>query len=216
VTKISELFIVPGSNAKPKIYPLRSLGSEQLGGLVTVTGVVTRTSEVKPCILCACYACDVCGAEMIDTVPGETFMPRIDCESEACKTNQVRGKVSLQIRGSKFTSQQEIRIQESSDQVPMGHVPRTMFIHARGETTRQCSPGDYVTVTGVYSPKISEGRTMTGDLQFGTQIEAYKIEKAKKSFSDALPEEVLARIQKERGPDIYERVFLLMFLHILN
>ena len=36
-----------------------------------------------------------------------------------------------------------------SDQVPVGSIPRTMTIHARGEVTRQAMPGDHVAVTGV-------------------------------------------------------------------
>jgi len=37
--------------------------------------------------------------------------------------------------------------------VPIGHVPRMIKIFARGELTRRCSPGDSVTITGVYMPK---------------------------------------------------------------
>lgn len=176
-----------------------------------MTGVVTRTSDVKPCIVCACYACDVCGAEIVDTVPGPLFMPRVECESEACRTNMIRGKISLQVRGSKFTSYQEVRIQERSDQVPMGHVPRTMTIIARGATTRQCGPGDIVQVTGVFEPTPLDGRNRAqriGTL-LNVHIEAFKITKFKKSFSDALSEDVRQRIQKERKPGIYDRVISL-------
>ena len=181
-----------------------------IGGLVTVTGVVTRTSDIKPCIVCACYACDVCGAEMIDTVPGPLFMPRVECESEACRTNMIRGKISLQVRGSKFTSYQEVRIQECSDQVPMGHVPRTMTIIARGETTRKCGPGDIIHVTGVFEPMPLDGKNRAQ--RIGTllnlRIGAFKITKSKKSFSEALNENTRLRIEKERKPGIYERVII--------
>ena len=58
----------------------------------------------------------------------------------------------LQVKSSKFVSYQEIKLQEPSDQVPIGHVPRTIKIQAKGEITRKCSPGDMVTVTGIFMP----------------------------------------------------------------
>jgi DNA replicative helicase MCM subunit Mcm2 (Cdc46/Mcm family) len=47
---------------------------------------------------------------------------------------------------------QEIRLQELPDQVPMGHIPRSMVVHCRGETTRLCTPGDIVTIAGIFLP----------------------------------------------------------------
>ena len=36
-----------------------------------------------------------------------------------------------------------------NDQVPVGNIPRSMTVVARGERTRQVVPGDHVSVTGV-------------------------------------------------------------------
>lgn len=40
-----------------------------------------------------------------------------------------------------------------NDQVPVGNIPRSMTVVARGETSRQAMPGDHVTVSGV-SPSM--------------------------------------------------------------
>ncbi len=198
-----------GTNAKPKVTPLRLLTAQNIGGLVTISGVVTRATDVKPCIQCACYACDTCGMEMMETVPGRFFTPRTECMSESCKTNQVRGNITLQVRGSKFTSYQDIKIQESSDQVPMGHVPRMMSIVARGELTRQCGPGDMITVTGVYCPTfISAGRGMIqrSSTLHDVCIEAFKIQKAKKSFTERVGDDMMTKVEAERSSAIYSKV----------
>lgn len=47
--------------------------------------------------------------------------------------------VRLQGEGSLGCSEMQARIQEMSDQVPKGHIPRTMSIHIRGELTRKVS-----------------------------------------------------------------------------
>ena len=38
-----------------------------------------------------------------------------------------------------------------NDQVPVGNIPRSMTVVARGEVTRLASPGDHVMITGVSS-----------------------------------------------------------------
>ncbi len=63
----------------------------------------------------------------------------------------------MQSRGSKFIKYQELRIQELPDQVPVGHIPRSITIKCRGENTRRCGPGDIITVSGIFlADKLSE------------------------------------------------------------
>lgn len=59
-----QVFIVHGANAKKHIQKMREIKSAQIGSLVTIKGIVTRASDVKPCIQVAVYACDVCGFEV--------------------------------------------------------------------------------------------------------------------------------------------------------
>ena len=58
------LCIVPGENAKKQIVNMRDIKANQVGSLVVVKGIVTRCSDVKPCIQVAEYACDACGFEV--------------------------------------------------------------------------------------------------------------------------------------------------------
>jgi DNA replication licensing factor MCM7 len=76
-------------------------------------------------------------------------MPLLKCSSQRCQDNKT-GKLDLQIRGSRFMKYQELRLQELPDQVPVGHIPRSMTVHCNGEMTRQCGPGDIITVHGVF------------------------------------------------------------------
>ena len=84
------------------------------------------------------------------------------------------GRLYLQSRGSKFMKFQELKIQEHSDQVPVGHIPRAMTIIARGELTRQAVPGDHVSITGIFLPMLKTGfRQMTQGLLSETFLEAH-------------------------------------------
>ncbi len=102
---------------------------------------------------------------------------------------------------------QEIKVQEPTDQVPIGHVPRSITILALGNCTRQCSPGDYITIHGIYLPSIISGsRAYKSRLIHDTYIEAFKIEKKILSYNDTnISEDMITSIerQKEKNTDIY-------------
>ena len=83
-----------------------------MGKLLTVRGIVTRVSEVKPRMVVATYTCDQRGAETYQPIQSPTFMPLIMCPSQECQTNRSGGRLYLQTRGSKFVKFQEMKIQE--------------------------------------------------------------------------------------------------------
>lgn len=62
----SELYFKPPSTAKPKV--VRDVRADSIGHLVTVRGIVTRATEVKPMMAVATYTCDQCGAETYQPV----------------------------------------------------------------------------------------------------------------------------------------------------
>ena len=84
------------------------------------------------------------------------------------------GRLYLQTRGSKFVKFQELKIQEHSDQVPVGNIPRTMTVIAKGETTRLAVPGDHIAASGVFLPMMKTGfRQLTQGLLSETFLEAH-------------------------------------------
>lgn len=44
-----------------------------------------------------------------------------------------------------------------TDQVPVGHLPRSISVAVQGENTRLAQPGDHVAVTGVFLPLLRTG-----------------------------------------------------------
>ncbi len=95
-----------------KAVSVRDIKAEHIGKLVTVRGIVTRTTEVKPMMVVATYTCDRCGAETYQPVNSMQFLPVSECPSEDCRVNKAGGRLYLQTRGSKFVKFQEIKIQE--------------------------------------------------------------------------------------------------------
>jgi DNA replication licensing factor MCM7 len=92
---------------------VRDVKGAHLGKLITVRGIVTRVSEVKPLLLVNAYTCDVCGSETFQGVSRKQFTPITNCENEAeCKKNGIKGSLHMQTRACRFSPFQEVKIQE--------------------------------------------------------------------------------------------------------
>jgi len=204
LTRRYELIIVPGPGSKKKTIPLRQLKASQIGSLQTIKGIVVKMTDVKPFLKVASYSCDVCGYETYQVNHQRTYMPLLDCQSEQCRNNRSHGDIMQINRASKFLSFQEITIQEPTNEVPTGHVPRSIKISCFGSTTRKCAPGDMIFVTGVYLPRMLNDTRFKSKLIHDTYIEAYKIEKEKKNYKDTkINPEMINTLKKEKTNTLY-------------
>lgn len=92
---------------------VREVKGGHLGKLITVRGIVTRVSEVKPLLLVNAYTCDVCGSETFQEVSNKQFTPIQDCQNlDECKKNGIHGTLHMQTRACRFAPFQEVKIQE--------------------------------------------------------------------------------------------------------
>ncbi|KAJ5739300.1 DNA replication licensing factor MCM7 [Penicillium manginii] len=168
-----------------KALAVRNVRGEHLGSLITVRGITTRVSDVKPAVEINAYTCDRCGCEVFQPVNTKQFLPLSECLSNECKTNNSKGQLFLSTRASKFVPFQEVKIQEMADQVPVGHIPRSLTIHCHGAQTRQLNPGDVVDIAGIFLPTPYTGfRAIRAGLLTDTYLEAQHITQHKKSYND--------------------------------
>ncbi|EIW60239.1 MCM-domain-containing protein [Trametes versicolor FP-101664 SS1] len=164
---------------------VRDVKGTHLGRLITVRGIVTRVSEVKPLLRVNAYTCDVCGSETFQDISRKDFQPILDCQNESeCKKNGIHGTLHMQTRACRFSPFQEVKIQEMADQVPVGHIPRSMTVHIHGSLTRQMSPGDIVHLGGIFLPIPYTGyQAIRAGLLTDTYLEAHHINQLKKQYS---------------------------------
>ncbi|KAM3715918.1 DNA replication licensing factor mcm7-A [Dirofilaria immitis] len=183
-----EVFFKGSCLIKP--LAIREVKAAHVGKLVIISGIVIRSTEVKPMASVITYTCDTCGCETYQPVAGPAFMPPLNCPSKDCVENRANGHLQMQIRGSKFVKFQEMRIQELSEQVPVGSIPRSLTVNVVGENTRACIPGDIVRVTGTFAPLMRTGfRQFTGGLTTEVFIEAHYIENMNMNNDDILDDQ---------------------------
>ncbi|KAI9222094.1 DNA replication licensing ATPase [Blastocladiella britannica] len=203
------VFLAPRS--KQATVAVRHIKAAHIGQMVRVRAIVTRVSDVKPLVMVCTYACDTCGHEVFQEVKSRSVTPLAQCQSPACKANNVRGNLHLQVRASKFVRFQEARVQELADQVPMGHIPRTMTVHLYDSLTRAVSTGDIVTLSGIFLPTPYTGfKAMKAGLLADTYLEAMHVYQTKQSYEamameQATAAEIMAGVHaKLDGCNVYD------------
>ncbi|KAL5121833.1 DNA replication licensing factor MCM7 [Pleosporales sp. CAS-2024a] len=195
------------SQAAIKALAVRNVRGEHLGHLITVRGIATRVSDVKPAVLVNAYSCDRCGGEVFQPITTKQFVPLSECPSEDCKNNKTKGQLFLSTRASKFLPFQEVKIQEMADQVPVGHIPRQLTIHCHGALVRKINPGDVVDVAGIFLPTPYTGfKAIRAGLLTDTYLEAHHVMQHKKAYDDiVLAQPTLKRMNElERTGQLYE------------
>ena len=177
----SNVYFRPPRNGE--VLAVRAVRGAHLGHLITVRGIVTRVSEVKPLLLVNAYTCDVCGNEIFQEIASKSFTPLTACPSQQCVQNQANGRLHMQTRASRFRPFQEVKIQEMADQVPVGHIPRSMTVHLYGTLARSVNPGDVVHIAGIFLPTPYTGfRGMRAGLLQDTFLEAMHVHQLKKQY----------------------------------
>ncbi|XVF28727.1 hypothetical protein REPUB_Repub15cG0054700 [Reevesia pubescens] len=124
---------------------LRELTTTEIGKLVSITGVVTRTSEVRPELLQGTFKCLECGSVIKNVEQRFKYTEPTTCDSATCLN---RMKWALLRQDSKFADWQRVRMQETSKEIPAGSLPRSLDVILRHEIVELARAGDTVIFTG--------------------------------------------------------------------
>jgi DNA replication licensing factor MCM7 len=190
-----------------KCLAAREILAEHVGKLVTMRGIVIRCSEVMPHVNVVTYLCDTCGCEVYQEINGPQYAPTQACPSKDCQESRANGRLELQLRGSSFSKYQEIRVQEMSDQVPIGSIPRAMSVRVTGENTRLCQPGDSIKISGILLPQLRSGfKNQAGGLVADVFLDCHSIENLRseddKSAENDLTEEEVQIVSQDNIYDL--------------
>uniref|UniRef100_A0A6I8RX95 DNA replication licensing factor MCM4 n=1 Tax=Xenopus tropicalis TaxID=8364 RepID=A0A6I8RX95_XENTR len=127
-----------------KTRNMRSLNPEDIDQLITISGMVIRTSQIIPEMQEAFFKCQVCAF----TTRVEIDRGRIS-EPSVCKHCNTTHSMALIHNRSMFSDKQMIKLQESPEDMPAGQTPHTTILYGHNDLVDKVQPGDRVNVTGV-------------------------------------------------------------------
>ncbi|KAG7119041.1 DNA replication licensing factor mcm6 like protein [Verticillium longisporum] len=139
----------------PLVSRVRSLRAANIGQLLSISGTVTRTSEVRPELSLGTFLCQACRTVIPNVEQTFRYTEPTLCPNQTC---QNRFAWQLDIRQSTFIDWQKVRIQENSSEIPTGSMPRTMDVIMRGEIVDRAKAGEKCIFTGalIVVPDVSQ------------------------------------------------------------
>ncbi|RDB19831.1 DNA replication licensing factor mcm6 [Hypsizygus marmoreus] len=139
----------------PLVSGIRDLRTDKIGTLMSISGTVTRTSEVRPELLFGSFICEVCNGIVNDIEQQFKYTEPALCPNPTCGN---RTAWQLQIDNSKFTDWQKVRIQENPSEIPTGSMPRSLDVILRSELVERAKAGDKCVFTGTFIvvPDVSQ------------------------------------------------------------
>ncbi|KAF2273532.1 MCM-domain-containing protein [Westerdykella ornata] len=141
----------------PLVSRIRQLRTSSIGQLLSISGTVTRTSEVRPELSVATFICEACNTVVPNIEQTFKYTEPTQCPNLQCMN---REGWRLDIRQSTFVDWQKVRIQENSSEIPTGSMPRTMDVILRGEMVDRAKAGEKCIFTGtvIVIPDVSQFR----------------------------------------------------------
>lgn len=130
-----------------KTINLRDLNPGDMDKMVSVKGLVIRTTPIIPDMKSAFFRCSVCHHTVqVDIDRGKIAEPTV-CPRQVCASPN-----SMQIVHNRcsFANKQVIKLQETPDSVPDGQTPHSVSLCAYDDLVDVCKAGDRVEITGIF------------------------------------------------------------------
>jgi replicative DNA helicase Mcm len=122
---------------------LRDINADVINKLLGVSGMVVRSSEVKPFGKKIAYRCLNCNHINVSQLKGLSIKKPQRC------INCSEKELEMDIENSLFIDFQLVRLQELPEDLPAGQLPHYIEVTILGDLVDQCRPGDRIMLTGV-------------------------------------------------------------------
>ena len=132
----------------PNPIPVRQLRTDQVGRLSSISGTVTRTSDVRPELLIGSFRCTKCGLLAEHIQQQYCFTRPKTCRNPRCNNQSPTEFVLDCGPKSEFIDWQKLRVQENAHEIPAGSMPRSIDVVLRGEMVERAKAGDVCVFTG--------------------------------------------------------------------
>ena len=184
---------------------LRELNPQDMDKLVSIKGLVIRTTPIIPDMKDAFFRCSVCHHTVkVDIDRGKIAEPT-RCPREVCGSSN-----SMQIvhNRSGFADKQVVKLQETPDSVPDGQTPHAVSLCAYDELVDVCKAGDRVEITGIFKcnqVRLNPRQRSVKNI-FKTYVDCLHIQKVDKrrmgidpsTIEEELSEQVAGNVEETR------------------
>ncbi|KAI9089826.1 MCM2/3/5 family-domain-containing protein [Phlyctochytrium arcticum] len=139
-----------GSFGDHKVSP-RNISSVHLGKTISIEGIITRCSLVRPKVAKSVHYCDKTGAfHMQEYQDGTSLGSAIPSGSTYPKEDTDGNPLTTEFGWSSYRDYQTVSLQEMPERAPAGQLPRPLDVILDDDLADRVKPGDRVQIVGVY------------------------------------------------------------------
>lgn len=191
---------------------LRQINAEIINKMTSVSGMVVRSSEVKPLAKEIIYKCPIGHKTHMILLKGLNVNTPTKCSDPKCTQKEFR----IDPESSRFIDFQILRLQELPEDLPPGQLPHYVDVSIKQDLVDNARPGDRIILTGIVrieQDQIAGARTTSGLYRLridGNNIEflgGRGIKSSRKTEREEIsPEEEKIIKSLSTNPDIYDRL----------
>jgi replicative DNA helicase Mcm len=197
---------------------LREINADLINKLVSISGMVVRSSEVKPLAKKVAYKCTNCNTVTEAQLKGLVMKKPVKCP--ACSEKELE----MDPESSLFIDFQMVRLQELPEDLPAGQLPHYIEVTVMSDLVDQCRPGDRIILTGIIRIEQEQLAPQAKTSLFRLRMEGNNIEflggRAGSKDTRSV-ERILISTEDERQirtiaskPDAYEKLIASFAPHI--
>lgn len=197
---------------------LREINADLINKLVSISGMVVRSSEVKPLAKKVAYKCTNCNTVTEAQLKGLVMKKPVKCP--ACSEKELE----MDPESSLFIDFQLVRLQELPEDLPAGQLPHYIEVTVMSDLVDQCRPGDRIILTGIIRIEQEQLAPQAKTSLFRLRMEGNNIEylggRAGSKDTRSV-ERILISTEDERQiriiaskPDAYEKLIASFAPHI--
>ncbi|KZP00762.1 ATP dependent DNA helicase [Calocera viscosa TUFC12733] len=185
----------------------RTLRASHLGRMISLEGIVTRCSLVRPKMLKSIHYCEDTQAfhwrEYRDATMTGNQPPT---SSITPQTDEQGHPLQIEFGLSTFRDHQRISIQEMPERAPAGQLPRSVDVIIDDDLVDKCKPGDRIQLVGAYRSLGGGGSGGFRTLILANNIVHLSSKLAGGPASTPLTDDDIRRIHQLRRdePDIFD------------
>jgi len=191
---------------------LRQINAEIINQMTSVSGMVVRSSEIKPLAKEIIYKCPIGHKTHMILLKGLSVNTPTKCSDPKCTQKEFR----IDPESSRFIDFQILRLQELPEDLPPGQLPHYVDVSIKQDLVDNARPGDRIILTGIVrieQDQIAGARTTSGLYRLridGNNIEflgGRGIKSSRKTEREEVsPEEEKIIKSLSTNPDIYDRL----------
>jgi len=174
-------FECPFASSLLPTIPMRELKADRVGSMVQIKGMIMRKQGPTPYLKVATYLCSGCGKEYFQPNHSSSFKPIKFCMDSQCKNTYGPKELYFQTSLSRYEDFAKVTLQEFTEDMKVGLIPRTMMLYVHGDLTRQINVSDKVFVQGIFLIENgSSTKIRRAPLTCNAYIEVTNLEKCNK------------------------------------